>query len=356
MDLVRCVIRVERSLPILLGLAACTTPQAAPSPAAPTPPPARTSYLDASASFLPNLGFGLGVGRVVRSTPAALGSVEAQLVYQFLDDEIFADDGNPKAGPWYQVRAGFKRTSNPPGPRHLTTRIGAVWLRAEGEPNVIQDEGNYAGLYAGLGFETDLGPSLSVGPELTILGITRTDGFSVARPVPQINWHVTVPLGGGPRRTTLERLPLGEIYLGASGIFSPGLGGGFEVGQVFHRGGLATWSFEVLAEFEPTGDRFYFNGDGKWAQVRIGAKTSFQPSGRGHWTARGGAVWLRSTAPNDLLDQLADHIGAYGSLGYEYGLGRFTTGPELNLMLVSFEQETVFHVVPQLVWHATVGL
>jgi hypothetical protein len=300
----------------------------------------------------------VGLGKVVQQTASATTSIEARAVVQFLDDEDFADDANPKAGNWTQVQAGVKRSSNPGGRRHLTTRLGAVWLRANGEPNIIQKAGDHAGLYGGFGFETDLGPSLTVGPELTVLAVTRTDRLSLARPVPQINWHASIRLGGSERGGAADPPSgPGEIYLGASGLLSPGLGGGVEVGQVFRRGAVATWSFEILAEFQAPDDRLYFNGgDGRWAQARVGAKASFQPTSARHWTTRFGAVWLRSTAPNDFLDRSGDHIGTYGSLGYEYAVGRFATGPELNVMLVSWERERVFHLVPQLVWHATVGL
>lgn len=342
----------------LLVTAACASPGPAPT-GSPPHPAGPDTYVDASGSFLPNLGAGLGIGRVLRRSPEGSRSLEVDLTYQFLDDEDFVDDDNPKAGPWYQLRAGLRDASAPDRPRHTTTRLGAVWLRAEGEPNVIQEGGDYLGLYGGIGVEADLLPRLAVGPEVTVLLITRTTKLSVARPVPQINWHATLKLGhGGGSSAPAERPQPGELSLGASAMVSPGLGGELEVGQVLRESPGVTWSFEVLAALQSPGDALFFEGDGRWAQARAGLKAAFQPSARGHWTVRGGVVWLRSTAPNRFLDHvLSDYIGPYGGVGWEYDLTtRLSTGPEMNLMLVGSEGTGRFGLVPQLLWHVSVGL
>ena len=343
--------------PLLVFLAACGGARPVTGPPAQALPSPAPAYLDGLGSVLPNMGVGLGLGRVLRRSDAATTFVEAQAIYQFLDDEDVASDGQPKAGPWYQIMAGLKRSSTPAGLRHVTSRIGAVWLRAEGEPNFIQEEGNYLGAYGGVGFETHLGPSLMVGPNVTILLITRDVHFSLARPVPQISWHASLGLGGGRDPGSSRRPPVGELYLGGSGLVSPGLGGGVELGQVFRRGERTTWSVELHAGFQAPRDAVLFEGDGVWAQARVGTKTSIAREGRGQWTVRGGAVWFRTSAPTPLLERIGDFVGGYAGAGYEIEAGRLTTGPELSFMIVTEEKGVrTFNVVPQLVWHATVGL
>ena len=318
--------------------------------------PCRSTYLDASLSLLPNIGVGVGGGKVFWRRPNDIWAFEVLGTYQFLDDEDFSSDGNPGAGDWYQIRAGIKNTFAPKSRRHLTTRWGAVWFKAKGAPNIIGQPGDYYGIYGGVGFETDLTSSLTVGPELSVMVVTEVDEFHVVRPVPQLNWHVTWWLGKGGNGCT-TKAPLGELYVGAFGMLSPGLGGGIEGGQVFARSSLATWSFELLAGAQSPSDALAFEEDGKWSQIRGGVKASFQPCGCGHWTARGGVAWLRSTAANEFLDETGDYIGVYLGGGYEWDIGRrFATGPELSVMLMSQEQEFDVQVVPQLSWHFIVKL
>lgn len=228
---------------VLGFLGGCGSAGSAPVP---PPPPAQRDrasppsvYVDAVFSFLPNVGLGVGGGHLLSDTPRRSWSLELGATYQFLDDEDFAADGNPKAGPWYQVRAGLK-TSAPYAPeegRHLTGRLGAVWLQANGEPNILQRAGNHVGLYGGIGFETHLTSSLSVGPEVTFLFVSRQDELSLARPIPQLNWHAI----WWPGRTySGSPSQLGEVYGGVTAVSSPWLGGGFEAGQVFTKSALAT--------------------------------------------------------------------------------------------------------------------
>jgi hypothetical protein len=317
--------------------------------------PCRSTYIDTSLSFLPNFGGGLGGGMVVNRSANATTSLEILGTWQFLDDEDFVDDGNPKAGDWYQLRVGGKMSFAPKSRRHLTLRAGALWLQANGEPNILDIPGDYYGIYGSVGFETDVTPCVSIGPELSLLLVTRDSDFSV-EPVPQFNWHVTWWQNPGAR-ASLSRPPLGEFYVGASAISSPGLGAGLEIGQVFARSSQATWSFEVLAALQDPSDSLWFDSDGNYGQVRGGVKASFSPCTCGHWTARAGAAWLRSTATNEFLDQTGDHVGVYASVGYEWDVTpNFTTGPELLLFLVAKESDTDIQALPQLGWHFLLNL
>ncbi|MDJ0523368.1 MAG: hypothetical protein QNJ90_14955 [Planctomycetota bacterium] len=316
--------------------------------------PCRTTYVDTSLSFLPNVGAGLGGGMVISRTPQVQTSLEILGTWQFLDDEDFVDDGNPAAGDWYQIRAGAKWSFAPKSRRHLTLRAGAMWLQANGEPNILNDPGDWFGIYGGIGFETDVTPCLTVGPELSLFLVTREEEFSV-EPVPQLNWHVT--WWQSPGAVDLPRPPLGEFYAGAAAVVSPGLGAGLQFGQVFARTPQATWSFEMLAELQDPSDDLWFEGSGNYGQIRGGAKGSFSPCSCAHWTVRGGVVWLRSTAPNEFLDRTGDHVGLYAGLGYEWDITpRFTTGPEVSLSLVAREGDSDIQALPQLRWHFILNL
>ncbi len=313
-------------------------------------PPCRSTYATGSLSLLPNIGLGLAAGKVLSRSSTATWSAEVGGTWQFLDDEDFADDGNPGAGDWYQIRAGAKTSFNPSGRRHLTLRYGALWLQANGEPNILQRPGNYAGLYASVGFETDLTSRISAGPEIVVMAVTRDSEFRV-RSVPQFNYRLTWWLDAS-EGTPLRRAPRGELYAGGVAIASPGFGGGLEAGQVFSRTPTGTWSFELQAGWQDTSDTLWFDGGGTWAQIRGGIKVSSSPCARAHWTLRAGAVWLRATAANSFLDRATDHVGGYVGVGYEVDLAPgLTTGPELSLLLVSPESRLSPHLVPQLAWH-----
>ena len=145
------------------------------------------AYLGLSGSFLPNLGAALTIGGVYKRTESIKWCWEVQATWQPFDDELIADDGNPKAGDWWQAKAGVKIASAPLTRRHLTGRWGGVWCFAGDEPNIVDKEGNYFGAYAGIGYEADLTPCFTTGPELSALLMVHEDGDFVV--VPQFNWH-----------------------------------------------------------------------------------------------------------------------------------------------------------------------
>ena len=149
----------------------------------------RPWYVGGSASFLPNLGLAIQAGRVFKENEEVRWSAEGEFTFQFLDDKTFASDGGPEAGNWYQLQLGVKVISKPRTRRHWTGRGGLVWFYADGEePNIVEKEGHYAGIYAGFGFETDITPTLTMGPEISGMLVMREDGSIEA--VPQFNWHI----------------------------------------------------------------------------------------------------------------------------------------------------------------------
>ena len=143
-----------------------------------------------SFSALPNIGASLAVGQVYDRSPERTWAFELEGTHQPWDDEDLSDDGNPAAGDITQIQIGVKRSSDPMDWRHWTQRYGVAWFRARGEPNIVQEPGDYEALYAGFGFETHLTESITMGPELSLMLALREKSSSFDF-VPQFNWHIT---------------------------------------------------------------------------------------------------------------------------------------------------------------------
>ncbi len=147
--------------------------------------------LGTSFSALPNIGYSFTAAQVYDREPERTWSFELEGTHQPWDDEDLSDDGNPAAGDITQIQIGVKRTSDPMDWKHWTQRYGVGWFRARGEPNIIQEPGDYEMVYAGFGFETQLTKSISMGPELSLTAATTEGGKSDIYWVPQFNWHIT---------------------------------------------------------------------------------------------------------------------------------------------------------------------
>lgn len=140
-------------------------------------------------SVLPNVGVTVGAFQAFRGDELKEDALELTTHLQFLDDEDVADDGNPKAGDVTEFQIGWRRAWTEPLERRWTARGGIVWFRADGEPNIVQDPGDYLGVYGGVGFEKVLSPSLSIGPDISVIfaSLESSGELSV---VPQLTWRV----------------------------------------------------------------------------------------------------------------------------------------------------------------------
>ena len=165
-------------VPYALALAACVSSET------------RELSTNFGFSALPNIGATAGVSQVLRTAEDREDSFELQATFQPWDDEDIHDDGHPSAGDFTQFQLGAKRAWPADDRRDWTARGGVVWFRAEGEPNIVQDPGDYLGVYAGLGFETHLSEGLTMGPDLTLMlvALERSSDLDV---VPQLAWRVT---------------------------------------------------------------------------------------------------------------------------------------------------------------------
>jgi len=316
-----------------------------------------TGYVGLAGSLLPNVGLQVFGGRVIGGSRAAPTSLEAGLTWQFLDDEAFADDGNPEAGDWVQADVGLRFTRSIACARRSVLRVGASYVHAEGEPNILQFPGDYFGGYVGVGFETDLNGSVTIGPDLTVHVRTK-DGSFTHGIVPQLTWRLSWWIGGGtPSGGDACRAP-GEVYLSAAALAWPGLGGGVELGQRVVRTPGVDLSFEMLAGAQSLEDgTLAAEGDGDAAFLRGSLKALFAPRACSHLTARLGLGWFRTTAPVAGVSTPGDYVGLCAGLGYELDLGkRWRTGPEVSAWVAAREGTTDIEVIPQVTWRITLLL
>jgi len=143
-----------------------------------------------SFSALPNIGASIRAGQVFHETPGSRWWLELEGTYQFLDDEDIADDGFPKAGDFTQIALGVVESREHQESRRLTVNGGLVWFRALGQPNIVQEPGDYVGVYYGVGFETRVSAHVTTGPELTVIAAYGESSDELVF-VPQLNWHLS---------------------------------------------------------------------------------------------------------------------------------------------------------------------
>lgn len=145
----------------------------------------RAPSIGLAPSILPNLGLAGSLGYPLG---AGAWQLEARFTDQWLDDKSFADNGFPEAGNWTQLDLGALWLEPvPTGEAGWSLRFGATAFEARGEPNLIEEPGEYLGAYVGAGRFTILGGRWLVGPELTLLLASGEDPFVL---VPQLTWGV----------------------------------------------------------------------------------------------------------------------------------------------------------------------
>jgi hypothetical protein len=143
----------------------------------------RAPELGLAPSFLPNLGLAASVA--VPLGEASSWRLEARFTDQFVDDKAFADDGNPEAGNWTQLDLGLLHLARDAGGRAWSVRVGLVGFEARGEPNLVDEAGDYLGGYCGVGRFWHFGRGFAFGPELTLVAASGPDPFVL---FPQLTW------------------------------------------------------------------------------------------------------------------------------------------------------------------------
>lgn len=144
--------------------------------------------LGISPSFLPNLGLAATVAREVGVWRDGGLAVEAEFTEQFIDDTSFTDSQNPEAGNWTQAKLGMRWAKPYDIGRWFTLRSGGVWFRARGRPNIINDAGDYYGVFVELGLEVRLGKHLIAGPGISTMFVLDEEDHQ-EHVVPMVTWR-----------------------------------------------------------------------------------------------------------------------------------------------------------------------
>jgi hypothetical protein len=99
------------------------------------------------------------------------------------------DDSATQDGGFYQVQMGVKQVGSPGHDAHLFFRYGLTWFRANGDPEFIDDPGDYFGAYGGVGYEWRIGERWWIGPEATVNFVDGEGGLG-AEFLPQVGLNL----------------------------------------------------------------------------------------------------------------------------------------------------------------------
>jgi len=140
------------------------------------------------ASGLPGYGVTASIAQRMANTANGRVDFELQWTHQELEDDPDGPDED-----WEQVQLGWRYKYAPEADRHWVASVGAVWLRAQSDPKFLDAPGDYGGAYLGLGYRWDMGPHLSLGPDVTLLFV-EGEGSLGGGVIPQfalrLVWHL----------------------------------------------------------------------------------------------------------------------------------------------------------------------
>jgi hypothetical protein len=141
---------------------------------------ARRAYVDLGMSALPGMGASAALGQLFSDRKELFDfAFELTTTLQKVED-----------GRFFQVQAGVKQTGSPGHDSHLVLRYGLTWFRATGNPEFISLPGDYLGGYFGAGYEWDLSPHITIGPEARVVVASR-EGTLDVEAFPQLGIHFT---------------------------------------------------------------------------------------------------------------------------------------------------------------------
>ena len=127
-------------------------------------------YMGLGFSVLPGFGGGLEFGMHTKITQTAMWSIEFGMHYQDMSESL---SGENASGSLMSASAGMRIRFQPRARGHVTARAGLSWLRTDGNPHDLDTasldwRGDYIGVYAGIGYEFDLGCNWTTGPEARV--------------------------------------------------------------------------------------------------------------------------------------------------------------------------------------------
>jgi len=140
-------------------------------------------------SVFPNIGVTMGGSQVITRNANRAYTVDLQGHYQPWDDELLHDDGNPSAGSVSQMELGISRRWSVDSHREWNLSAGFTWFRAGEFPNIVQDQGDYFGIYGGWGLMTTISERMSIGPGIGLIIAGReTTGLDDLHFIPRITY------------------------------------------------------------------------------------------------------------------------------------------------------------------------
>jgi hypothetical protein len=130
-------------------------------------------------SALPDVGGSVTAGQIGRTTDRFDFAFEMRASYQGGDDSPTQD------GEFFHIQAGVKQTASPGHPRRLFFRYGMTWFRANGDPRILDQRGDYLGVYGGVGYEWDLSEHWTLSPDVTA-NVVNGEGSTGTDFLPQL--------------------------------------------------------------------------------------------------------------------------------------------------------------------------
>ena len=135
-----------------------------------------------SARGLPGAGVGVELAQGILDPGGRRLDFELGLERQELGDE------GPDGDDWTRIWAGLAAASAASGAR-FRAHAGVTWLRSEGEPAVLDEPGDYGGLYLGAGGLFPLAPALATGPDLSLLYVDAEGDRGGSGAVLELAWR-----------------------------------------------------------------------------------------------------------------------------------------------------------------------
>ena len=140
--------------------------------------------LSIAASGLPAFGASAGLAQRIGSVHGLRLDAELAWTHQELPDE------GPRGDDWDQVFGGVRLGDPANAELRRSLRAGITWLRAEGDPQFLDDPGDYGGVYLGGGLTWRIARSLSSGPELTLSALDSEGSKSGSGFTAELAWRL----------------------------------------------------------------------------------------------------------------------------------------------------------------------
>jgi hypothetical protein len=148
-------------------------------------------------------------------------------------------------------------------------------------------------------------------------------------------------------RSRIEPERESDLYAGVGVAGIPSIGGQVTGGQWFSKSSeKSDFAFELRAVVEGGDDSATQNGG--FYEVQMGVKQVLSPGYDNHLYFRYGLQWFRAIGNPNIVDDPGDYFGAFGSVGYEWRLGkRWWFGPEATMILAEGEAALGTEFLPQ---------